>query len=84
MAVGLMMLPAAVARLWAQSLPAMFVTAAGTAVISGYLGLVASFHYGVASGPAIILTASIIYGVSLLVSPSGALRRLFPRPHYGA
>ena len=51
MAVGLMMLPAAVARLWAQSLPAMFVTAAGTAVISGYLGLVASFHYGVASGP---------------------------------
>lgn len=84
MAVGLMMLPAAVARLWAQSLPAMFVAAAGTAVISGYLGLVASFHYGVASGPAIILTASIIYGVSLLVSPSGALRRLFPRPHYGA
>jgi zinc/manganese transport system permease protein len=84
MAVGLMMLPAAVARLWAQSLPAMFVTAAGTAVISGYLGLVASFHYGVASGPAIILTASIIYGVSLLISPSGALRRLFPRPHYGA
>ena len=84
MAVGLMMLPAAVARLWAQSLPAMFLTAAGTAIISGYLGLVASFHYGVASGPAIILTASIIYGMSLLFSPSGALRRLFPRPHYGA
>ena len=84
MAVGLMMLPAVVARLWAQSLPAMFLTAAGTAIISGYLGLVASFHYGVASGPAIILTASIIYGMSLLFSPSGALRRLFPRPHYGA
>lgn len=84
MAVGLMMLPAAVARLWAQSLPAMFLAAAATAIISGYLGLVASFHYGVASGPAIILTASIIYGVSLLFSPSGALRRLFPRPHYGA
>ena len=84
MAVGLMMLPAAVARLWAQSLPAMFLTAAGTAIISGYLGLVASFHYGVASGPAIILTASIIYGISLLLSPTGAVRRLFPRPHYGA
>ena len=84
MAVGLMMLPAAVARLWAQSLPAMFLTAAGTAIISGYLGLVASFHYGVASGPAIILTASIIYGMSLLFSPTGALRRLFLRPHYGA
>lgn len=84
MAVGLMMLPAAVARLWAQSLPAMFLTAAGTAIISGYLGLVASFHYGVASGPAIILTAGIIYGISLLLSPTGAVRRLFPRPHYGA
>ena len=84
MAVGLMMLPAAVARLWAQSLPAMLLTAAGTAIISGYLGLVASFHYGVASGPAIILTASIIYGISLLLSPTGAVRRLFPRPHYGA
>jgi zinc/manganese transport system permease protein len=84
MAVGLMMLPAAVARLWAQSLPAMFLTAAATAVVSGYLGLVVSFHYGFASGPAIILTASILYGVSLLVCPSGALRRLFPRPHLGA
>ena len=84
MAVGLMMLPAAVARLWAQSLPAMFLTAASTGIISGYLGLVASFHYGVASGPAIILTASIIYGISLLLSPTGAVRRLFPRPHYGA
>ena len=80
MAVGLMMLPAAVARLWAQSLPAMFLTAAGTAIISGYLGLVASFHYGVASGPAIILTASIIYGMSLLFSPYRSASTAVPAP----
>ena len=80
MAVGLMMLPAAVARLWAQSLPAMFLTAAGTAIISGYLGLVASFHYGVASGPAIILTASIIYGMSLLFSPYWSASTPVPAP----
>ena len=80
MAVGLMMLPAAVARLWAQSLPAMFLTAAGTAIISGYLGLVASFHYGVASGPAIILTASIIYGMSLLFSPYWSASTAVPAP----
>jgi zinc/manganese transport system permease protein len=84
MAVGLMMLPAAVARLWAQNLPAMLVIAASTAIASGYVGLVASFHFGLASGPAIILTASIVYGVSLLICPSGALRRLFPPPHYRA
>jgi zinc/manganese transport system permease protein len=84
MAVGLMMLPAAIARLWTQSLPAMFVVAAASAVASGYLGLVVSFHYGFASGPAIILAAGILYAVSLLIHPSGVLRRLFPRPHYGA
>lgn len=84
MAVGLMMLPAAVARLWAQTLPAMFSIAAVTAVVSGYLGLVASFHFGVASGPTIILAASCIYGVSLLLSPSGMVRRLYSRPHLKA
>jgi len=84
MAVGLMMLPAAVARLWAQSLPSMFLIATSTAIVSGYVGLVASFHFGLASGPAIILTASIAYGLSLLLCPSGALRRLFPAAHYRA
>jgi zinc/manganese transport system permease protein len=81
MAVGLMMLPAAVAQLWARTLPAMAVIAACTASVSGFIGLIVSFHLGFASGPTIILTASLIYGVSLLFAPSGALRRLFPRPH---
>lgn len=84
MAVGLMMLPAAVAQLWARTLPAMIVIAACTAVFSGYFGLIVSFHFGFASGPTIILTASLLYGVSLLFAPSGALRRLFPRPHVRA
>jgi zinc/manganese transport system permease protein len=84
MAVGLMMLPAAVARLWAQTLPTMFAVAALTAAVSGYLGLVASFHFAMASGPTIILTASCIYGLSLLLSPSGLARRLYSRPHLKA
>lgn len=78
MAVGLMMLPAAVARLWATSLPAMVVIASAVAAVSGFIGLIASFHLGLASGPTIILTASIFYGASLLVAPSGWLRRLLP------
>ena len=59
----------------------MMLTAATTAILSGFIGLIASFRLGFASGPTIILTASLIYVISLLVSPSGVLRRLFPRPH---
>lgn len=81
MAVGLMMLPAAVSQLWARTLPVMFLISACTAAVSGFLGLVASFQFQLASGPTIILVASLIYGASLLLGPSGALRRLFPRPH---
>jgi zinc/manganese transport system permease protein len=81
MAVGLMMLPAAVAQLWARSLPNMILIAAATAAMSGLVGLIVSFHLGLASGPTVILTASLIYGGSLLVGASAAIRQLFPRPH---
>lgn len=81
MAVGLMMLPAAVARLWVSTLPALATVAAGIAALSGLIGLIVSFHLGVASGPAIVLTASAFYAASLLFAPTGAVRRLFPRPH---
>lgn len=81
MAVGLMMLPAAVAQLWGRSLTAMITLAAVTAAISGYVGLVASYHLELASGPTIIMTAAVIYGFSILFAPSGLVRRLFPRPH---
>jgi len=81
MAVGLMMLPAAIAQLWAKNLPAMMATAAASAVASGYLGLIASYHLSLASGPTIVMTAALIYGGSLLFAPSGIARRIFPRPH---
>ena len=82
MAVGLMMLPAAVARLWVSTLPALATVAAAIATLSGLIGLIVSFHLGVASGPAIVLTASAFYAASLLFAPTGAVRRLFPRPHF--
>lgn len=81
MAVGMMMLPAAIAQLWARSLTGMFTIAALSAAVSGFAGLLVSYHFRFASGPTIILTASLIYGASLLAGPSGALRRLFKRPH---
>ena len=81
MAVGMMMLPAAVAQLWARTLPGMIAVAASVAALSGFVGLLVSYHFGFASGPTIILTAAIIYGASLLIGPEGALRRLVQRPH---
>jgi zinc/manganese transport system permease protein len=81
MAVGLMMLPAVIAKLWVRTLPMMMLIAALTAAVSGFVGLIVSFHLSLASGPTIILTASSLYGVSLLLGPSGVVRRLFPRPH---
>ncbi|MCS0504770.1 metal ABC transporter permease [Ancylobacter mangrovi] len=81
MAVGMMMLPAAIAQLWARTLPVMVLIAASTAALSGFVGLLASYHLRFASGPTIILIASLIYGVSLLIAPAGALRRFIPRSH---
>jgi len=81
MAVGLMMLPAAIAQLWSRSLPSMMAIAAASATASGYLGLIASYHLGLASGPTIIMTAALLYGLSIFLAPSGLARRYFPRPH---
>jgi len=78
MAVGLMMLPASIAQLWARTLPVMMAISAAVAAFSGLVGLIVSFHFGLASGPTIILVAAALYCLSLLFSPSGAFRRLFP------
>ena len=64
-----------------QRLPVTIMIAAGTAALSGLAGLIISFHFGVASGPTIILTASLIYGASLLINSSAAVHQFFPRPH---
>ncbi len=81
MAVGLMMLPAAIAQLWARTLPAMLAISAVTALVSGYVGLIASYHLELASGPTIIVSAAILYAASLLVAPSGLMSRFIRRPH---
>ena len=77
MAVGLMMVPAAAARFWGGEVWTLATISAGIAFVSGLLGLLASFHLGLPSGPAIVLTASTIYLLSVLFGPhGGVLRRL--------
>ncbi|MCC4115446.1 metal ABC transporter permease [Aromatoleum toluclasticum] len=82
MAVGIMILPSAAARLWVKRLPAMLGLAVLIAFISGVGGLLASFHADVPAGPAIILAAGIVYVLSLILAPGGMLgARLDRRPH---
>ncbi|MDX5444747.1 MAG: metal ABC transporter permease [Zoogloeaceae bacterium] len=85
MAVGIMILPAAAARLWVKGLPAMLVCAVALAFASGVVGLLASFHLDVPAGPAIVLTAGLAHVASILLAPGGALGpRLYRRRHLEA
>ncbi len=85
LAVGIMMLPAAAARFWAHDTTRMIVVAVLVAMLSGYAGLLLSYHSGLPSGPAIILVAGLAYLVSLALGPVGGLRRyLVPGRHLEA
>ncbi|MCK9986985.1 MAG: zinc/manganese transport system permease protein [Azoarcus sp.] len=82
MAVGIMILPSAAARLWVKRLPAMLGLAVLIAFASGVGGLLASYHADVPAGPAIILATGIVYVLSLILAPGGMLgARLDRRPH---
>lgn len=82
LAVGMMMLPAAAARLWTHDISAMIGLAALQAAIAGYCGLVFSYWVGLPSGPIIILAAGVIYFIALIFGPAGGLRaQLRPRRH---
>lgn len=79
--VGIMMLPAGIARLWSDDVAVMIGIAIGAALLSNLIGLLVSYHLGLASGPAIILTAGSLYLLSLLFAPLGLLRRFLPQSH---
>ena len=77
LAVGIMMLPAASARLITQDMTAMIAIAAAQGIVAGYAGLVVSFHAGLPSGPLIILMAGLLYLLALVFGPAGGLLRRF-------
>lgn len=84
MAVGLMMLPAAAARYWTRSLIAAMALAALFAAVSGYCGLLLSFHADLPSGPAIVLFAGGAYLISLAVGSQGLILHWHRRRHLEA
>ncbi|MBK9081588.1 MAG: metal ABC transporter permease [Rhizobiales bacterium] len=75
LAVGLMILPAATARLWCVDMTAMIATAMATGVAASLSGLSLSYNFGWPTGPTIILAAGAIYAVSLVLGRAGGVRR---------
>jgi zinc/manganese transport system permease protein len=85
LAVGVMILPAVIARFWARDISAMIGAAVISAAISGYAGLVISYHANLPSGPTIILVAGVLYGLSVLLGRVGGLLWLaWPQRHLEA
>lgn len=73
MAVGLMMLPAITARLWASRMGSIMALAAAIALACGYGGLLLSYHVDMPSGPAIILLCGGAFLGSLLLGTQGGM-----------
>jgi zinc/manganese transport system permease protein len=71
LSVGMMILPAAAARLWLRQLPAMLMLAGVLSAIGSLAGLVLSYRYELATGPAIVLSLGLIYILSVLLAPRG-------------
>lgn len=80
MAVGLMMLPATAARFWVSQVWGLALVATLIAMLSGFVGLLLSFHADWPSGPAIVLVAGVIYLLSIIVGArEGLLWRYLQR-----
>jgi zinc/manganese transport system permease protein len=76
MAVGLMMLPAAAARFWVRELSSLCAASSTLALVSGFLGLLLSYHLDLPSGPSIVLVAGVAHLASVLFGPRDSLRTL--------
>jgi zinc/manganese transport system permease protein len=81
--VGIMIIPAAIARFWTRDITVMIAVACGIA--AGWAGLLLSYSVQIPSGPGVTLVAGLFYGLSVLFGPVGGLvRRLFPGRHLEA
>jgi zinc/manganese transport system permease protein len=73
LAVGMMILPAAAARLWVRRLVPMLLLASALCAAGCVAGLVMSYAFELSSGPAIVLCLGALYLASVLLAPRGAL-----------
>ncbi|TCU18184.1 metal ABC transporter permease [Rhizobium sullae] len=83
MVVGIMMLPAASARFWAETVAGQMLVAVTFGIASSIVGLLISYHDDLPASPAIILSASAIYVFSFLAGPHDSIgARALRRRHF--
>lgn len=82
MAVGLMMLPAAAARFWCKTFPAMMALSIVFAISSSIIGLLMSYYIELPSGPSIVLVAGALYVLSMLTGSQGSIRDTSQKPKF--
>lgn len=78
--IAMLVTPAATAYLLTRRLAVMMVLAAAIGAFSGIAGLYLSYYFNMASGAAIVLVCTALFGVVFVVSP----RRLTARAKRGA
>ena len=62
-----LVIPAAAARLLTRSFTRMLVLATAFGATSGFVGMIASYHLDIPSGPTIVLTGALVFAVAYLV-----------------
>lgn len=77
---AMLVTPAAAAQLLTRRLPAMMATAAALGVFSNVAGLYLSYYVNLASGPAMVLVSTAVFGLVFLFAPQRGIlwRRLRP------
>ncbi len=83
---AMLVTPAAAARMLTDNLRRMIALSSGIGALSGVIGLYISFYQGVPSGAAVVLTATVIYGLVFLLAPrtgvvATRVRYRLHRPH---
>jgi len=65
---SLLIIPPAIGRVFSKSPPAMIFASIAVSVIAVLLGLYGSIEYDIATGPAIVITLGVLFGVSQVLS----------------
>ena len=68
LAIGPILLPAAAARCWTNKVWPMIILATVIGMVAAIAGLFASYYGNLPSGPAIVVGAGVLYGMSLLTA----------------
>ena len=70
---AMLVTPASIALLLARRLPAIIFTGIAAALLSVLSGLYLSFYWDLPAGPAVVMTATLLFALALLFSPRRGL-----------